>query len=253
MGGKKRYYESGYNSLREVPKDNLLEIKVMADYFNYKFCRFLLQSQSVGDIIAQFQKHMVNYKPLYKASECESEHWGWISRQYQVIGELIHEYSPPNSWITSTTSLKHPAYYYHTASSYATQRKHSAIVAAERLPQEFIKNYSKLHSLNFAAIDFSKQQFVGQLPSDRADYDNSEWSNSMTYEEWHINRRIVREYNIDHSPIIIDLLQRVFISLPLYSIPLPLSFFFLLLFISPFFPSFIFFDELPFTILVMTR
>ena len=93
-----KYYTAAYGYLRDVPKEYFQEVKIIADYTNLKLCTIFLRKYGVPEAVGQFQRHMKNYKHLYSILPYESEHWGWVSRQYQVLGELLQEYAPTTLW-----------------------------------------------------------------------------------------------------------------------------------------------------------
>ena len=110
----------------------------------------------------------------------------------------------------SNPSYNHPAYYFHCAGTYAVKRRKKSAIAIKVVKPELLEKYKDLPSLHLASVDLSKQQYVGQLPHERSEYDDS---NSLGYEEWVLARRAIREHNVPHSRKILELLQRVCINI----------------------------------------
>jgi len=85
------------------------------------------------------------------------------------------------------------------------KRRKKATVAVNSVQPQLLEEYKGLPALDLASIDLSKQQYVGQMPHERNEYDDS---NSLPYEEWVLARRAIREHNMLHSHRVLDLLQR---------------------------------------------
>ena len=205
--GSLKYYTAAYGFCRDVPKEYQGEAKIIADYANFKLCKIFLQKYSLTEVISQFQRHARFWKQPspYLSLTAESEHWGWVSRQYQVLGEMLLDSSSTALWAGTNPGYQHPAYYFHCAATFAAQRKRKANLAIESVDLEMRETWKSLPPLQLAKIDLTRQQYVGQIPQARADYEEP---HRLTYEEWQLARRAIGESNVLHSRAIIDLLQK---------------------------------------------
>uniref|UniRef100_A0A8C3SGQ2 Trafficking protein particle complex subunit 11 n=1 Tax=Chelydra serpentina TaxID=8475 RepID=A0A8C3SGQ2_CHESE len=77
-------YRTAYNLVHELRahETNMLEIKTMAGFINYKICRLCFQHNTPLDAIAQFRKHIDLCKKKIGSAELAFEHAAWMSKQY---------------------------------------------------------------------------------------------------------------------------------------------------------------------------
>lgn len=111
------------DSTRLPPIQHLVEIKAVAEQFNFKVSTLLLHGGKVAEAIAWFRKHVTSYGQLVGASEVGFLHWEWMSRQYLVFAELLETSSaatPVSRFGTPENPLTEwefqPAYYYQVSS-----------------------------------------------------------------------------------------------------------------------------------------
>nr|AAH56800.1 Foigr protein [Danio rerio] len=88
-----KYYRTAYSLVHELRahETNVLEIKTMAGFINYKICRLCFQHNTPLDAIAQFRKHIDLCKKKIGSAELAFEHTAWMSKQFQSFGDLFDE------------------------------------------------------------------------------------------------------------------------------------------------------------------
>lgn len=138
---------------------NILEIKTVAGIINYKLCKLLFEIKHPIDAIEQFRRHTDIFKIKIGPSDLAFEHSAWLSKQFQVMGELFE--NAINKEYFNAVQTQHPGFYFHSAANNAIQRR---INARELLKNKnFIeKQYS---SENPSPIEsLNSLEFFGQRP-----------------------------------------------------------------------------------------
>ncbi|CAL8107133.1 unnamed protein product [Calicophoron daubneyi] len=137
-----KHYQQAYNHLLEqrMLDTHLLEIKTVAAFINYKICRLTFQ-QNASDAIAQFRRHIDFFANLVGMPQLAFEHEAWISRQFEILGDLFQE-----AVQSSLTALmtQHPGLYYQEAARHAIARRqlchalcfHSSITEDNTVPSD---------------------------------------------------------------------------------------------------------------------
>lgn len=117
-----KHYKQAYGHLLELRMHdtNLLEIKTIAGFINYKICRLSFQHNAPLDGIAQFRKHIDFFKGKTGISELAFEHSAWMSKQFHVFGDLFDEAIKLGLTAIQT---QHPGFYYQQAANHAIARK----------------------------------------------------------------------------------------------------------------------------------
>ncbi|XP_004073643.1 trafficking protein particle complex subunit 11 [Oryzias latipes] len=120
-----KYYRTAYSLVHELRahETNMLEIKTMAGFINYKICRLCFQHNTPLDAIAQFRKHMDQCKKKIGCAELAFEHSAWMSKQFQSFGELFDEAIKLGLTAIQT---QNPGFYYQQAACYTQDRKQLA-------------------------------------------------------------------------------------------------------------------------------
>ncbi|KAL5018539.1 hypothetical protein ScPMuIL_004261 [Solemya velum] len=115
-------YKQAYGHLLDLRMHdtNLLEIKTIAGFINYKICRLSFQHNAPLDAIAQFRKHIDFFKSKTGLPELAFEHSAWMSKQFQVFGDLFDEAIKLGLTAIQT---QHPGFYYQQAANHAIARK----------------------------------------------------------------------------------------------------------------------------------
>uniref|UniRef100_A0A8C4RKL2 Trafficking protein particle complex subunit 11 n=1 Tax=Erpetoichthys calabaricus TaxID=27687 RepID=A0A8C4RKL2_ERPCA len=120
-----KYYRTAYNLVHELRahETNMLEIKNMAGFINYKICRLCFQHSIPLEAIAQFRKHIDLCKKKIGSAELGFEHIAWMSKQFQSFGDLFDEAVKLGLTAIQT---QNPGFYYQQAAYYAQERKQLA-------------------------------------------------------------------------------------------------------------------------------
>ncbi|CAH1775669.1 unnamed protein product [Owenia fusiformis] len=117
-----KHYKLSYGHILELRMHdtNLLEIKIIAGYINYKVCRLSFQHNAPLDAIAQFRKHIDFFKSRDGQPELAFEHSAWMSKQFQMFADLFDEAIKMGLTAIQT---QHPGIYYQQAANHAVARK----------------------------------------------------------------------------------------------------------------------------------
>ncbi|KAM7535162.1 hypothetical protein Aperf_G00000094289 [Anoplocephala perfoliata] len=116
-----KQYRQAYNNLVElkVSDAHLLELKVVAGFINFKICQIAFQIHA-WDAITQFRRHIDNFKDAIGMPEVAYEHEAWLSKQYEIFGNLFEEATQFN---VQATIARHPGFYFHEAGHHAISRR----------------------------------------------------------------------------------------------------------------------------------
>lgn len=136
----------------------MLEIKSVAGFINYKLCKLFFEIKHPIDAIDQFRKHIDIFKIKAGPSELSFEHSAWLSKQFELMGELF-EKSIEKGFL-SAVQTQHPGFYFHSAANHAIQRRvNSKDFLNKTFPvrQWTPENMSPIDALN-------KLEFYGQRP-----------------------------------------------------------------------------------------
>ena len=145
-----RYYQQAYSNLLDIRMvdTNVLEIKTIASFVNYKLCRLMFHQNLPKDAISQFKSHTERYFILIRffrffkklsfpilfnfcvnlfrfkvrtgPKELIFEHHGWMSNQYSTFAELFDEAIRQGLPAVQT---QHPGYYFQLAARHASHRQ----------------------------------------------------------------------------------------------------------------------------------
>lgn len=149
-----KHYKQAYGHILELRMHdtNMLEIKTIAGYINYKICRLSFQHNAPLDGIAQFRKHIDFFKSKTGITDLAFEHSAWMSKQFQVFGDLFDEAIKLGLTAIQT---QHPGFYYQQASNHAIARKQ--LCRGSCKPLTSTQSPDPLESLN-------NLDFYGQRP-----------------------------------------------------------------------------------------
>uniref|UniRef100_A0A6Q2ZQJ1 Trafficking protein particle complex subunit 11 n=1 Tax=Esox lucius TaxID=8010 RepID=A0A6Q2ZQJ1_ESOLU len=203
-----KYYRTAYSLVHELRthETNMLEIKTMAGFTNYKICRLCFQHNTPLDAIAQFRKHIDLCKKKIGSAELAFEHTAWMSKQFQSFGDLFDEAIKLGLTAIQT---QNPGFYYQQAAYYAQERKQQAahMCAHEvRYPTP-----DPLETLS-GALDFYGQRAwrQGHQSIDPPDAEK---------EKVGIQALQVKEKDVPHSELIIALLSNAVAQFKKYKCP----------------------------------
>ncbi|KAG0566416.1 hypothetical protein KC19_7G062300 [Ceratodon purpureus] len=155
-----KFYETAYSLLQEVisstsmelqPVQRVVEMKAVAEQLHFKISNLLLHGgrETEASTVRWFRGHASWYKQMIGPYEGAFLHWAWVSRQFQVFGELLQNrlatasVTPtPNSALRGQPVISErelqPAHYYHIAAIYMVKRRtafQAALVAFETLEE----------------------------------------------------------------------------------------------------------------------
>lgn len=121
----KHYAQCYHNCLELRSTDtNLHEIRTVASIINYKICRLDFNLNLPRDAIAQFRKHIDLFRARTGPKEFIFEHYAWLSKQYQLFGDVFEE-AVRNG--LPAVQTQHPGFYYQQSAQYAALRRDTAV------------------------------------------------------------------------------------------------------------------------------
>uniref|UniRef100_A0A0X3PZ16 Trafficking protein particle complex subunit 11 domain-containing protein n=1 Tax=Schistocephalus solidus TaxID=70667 RepID=A0A0X3PZ16_SCHSO len=124
-----KHYRQAYNNLLELRVHDLhiLEVKVIAGFINYKICRLFFQLQA-SESIAQFRRHIEFFTNLVGMPELAFEHEAWLSKQFEVFGELFDDATRLS---VNPLLTQHPGLYYQEAARHTEARRRLALTLCQ--------------------------------------------------------------------------------------------------------------------------
>ncbi|XP_028815392.1 trafficking protein particle complex subunit 11 [Denticeps clupeoides] len=205
-----KYYRTAYGLVHELRahETNMLEIKTMAGFINYKICRLCFQHNTPLDAIAQFRKHIDLCKKKIGSAELAFEHTAWMSKQFQSFGDLFDEAIKVGLTAIQT---QNPGFYYQQAAYYAQERKQQAGQLCSHEPNVGYPTPDPLDTPG-AALDFYGQRAwrQGHQSIDPPDPEK---------EKKGILALQLKEKDIPHSELIIALLSNAVAQFKKYKCP----------------------------------
>ncbi|XP_071412394.1 trafficking protein particle complex subunit 11 [Pithys albifrons albifrons] len=203
-------YRTAYNLVHELRahETNMLEIKTMAGFINYKICRLCFQHNTPLDAIAQFRKHIDLCKKKIGSAELAFEHAAWMSKQFQAFGDLFDEAIKLGLTAIQT---QNPGFYYQQAAYYAQERKQLASMLCNHDSSVMYPNPDPLETQT-GVLDFYGQRpwRQGILSFDLSDPEK---------EKMGILSLQLKEKNVLHSELIITLLSNAVAQFKKYKCP----------------------------------
>uniref|UniRef100_A0A672R5H8 Trafficking protein particle complex subunit 11 n=1 Tax=Sinocyclocheilus grahami TaxID=75366 RepID=A0A672R5H8_SINGR len=205
-----KYYRTAYSLVHELRahETNILEIKTMAGFINYKICRLCFQHNTPLDAIAQFRKHIDLCKKKIGSAELAFEHTAWMSKQFQSFGDLFDEAIKLGLTAIQT---QNPGFYYQQAAYYAQERKQQAGQFCSHEPGVGYPAPDPLETTS-GALDF-----YGQRPW-RQGHQSIDPPDSEK-EKQGILALQVKERDVPHSELIIALLSNAVAQFKKYKCP----------------------------------
>jgi hypothetical protein len=119
----KRHYKQAYLNVLDIRfyDSNILEIKTVAGFINYKLCQLFFEIKHPIDAIDQFRKHIDIFRIKVGPNELAFEHSAWLSKQFELMGELFED--AINKGYLNAVQTQHPGFYFHSAANHAIQRR----------------------------------------------------------------------------------------------------------------------------------
>ncbi|XP_047675733.1 trafficking protein particle complex subunit 11 isoform X1 [Tachysurus fulvidraco] len=205
-----KYYKTAYSLIHELRayETNMLEIKTLAGFINYKICRLCFQHNTPLDAIAQFRKHIDLCKKKIGSAELAFEHTAWMSKQFQSFGDLFDEAIKLGLTAIQT---QNPGFYYQQAACYAQERKQQATLLCSHEPSASFPTPDPLET-NAGALDFYGQRpwRQGHQSIDPPDAEK---------EKHGILALQLKERDVPHSELIIALLSNAVAQFKKYKCP----------------------------------
>ncbi|CAL4110444.1 unnamed protein product, partial [Meganyctiphanes norvegica] len=120
-----KHYAQCYHNCLELryTDTNLHEIRIVASIVNYKICRLDFSLNLPRDAIAQFRKHIDLFRARTGPKEFIFEHYAWLSKQYQLFGDVFEE-AVRNG--LPAVQTQNPGFYYQQAAQYGALRRNTA-------------------------------------------------------------------------------------------------------------------------------
>lgn len=117
-----KHYSLSYNNLLDIRivDTNALEIRTVAGFISYKICKLMFALNLPRDAIAQFKSHIDKFKNRSGFQELAFEHFAWLSKQYEIFGEIFDDAVKQGLPAVQT---QHPGIYYQQGAQYAILRK----------------------------------------------------------------------------------------------------------------------------------
>ncbi|XP_053735696.1 trafficking protein particle complex subunit 11 [Synchiropus splendidus] len=203
-----KYYRTAYSLVHElrVHETNMLEIKTMAGFINYKICRLCFQHNTPLDAIAQFRKHIDLCKKKIGSADLAFEHAAWMSKQFQSFGELFDEAIKLGLTAIQT---QNPGFYYQQAASYSQDRK--------QLSQQLCQAGAHYPSPDPLDTQSGALDFYGQRPW-RQGHQSIDPPDTEK-EKTGILALQIQERDVPHSELIIALLSNAVAQFKKYKCP----------------------------------
>ena len=112
-----KHYSQAYNLLMEVraTDTNIMEVKTVGGYINYKMCKLAFQLNLPRDAISQFRRHMDIFQHKVGLEELAFEHRGWQSNQCSTFAEIFADAIKHGLPAIQT---QHPGLFYQQVSIY---------------------------------------------------------------------------------------------------------------------------------------
>lgn len=200
-------YKQAYGHILELRmhNTNLLELKTVAGFINYKICRLSFQHNAPLDAIGQFRKHIDFFKKKIGIGELSFEHSAWMSKQFQVFGDLFDEAIKLGLTAIQT---QHPGFYFQQAGNHAVARKQLCIGLCH--PHAVYPTPDPLENLN--NLDYYGQR------SWRQGHQSIDPPDALREKDG-IQALQILESKVDHSWIIIPLLSSAVAQFKKYKSP----------------------------------
>lgn len=148
-----KHYAQCYHLLLDLRSTdtNLHEIRIVAAVVNYKICRLDFALNLPRDAIGQFRRHIDVFRQRTGPMELIFEHYAWLSKQYQIFGDVFEEAVRIGLPAVQT---QHPGFYYQQAAQYAVLRRKTALQVCKDVTapvSDLLEGWNKL-------------EFYGQRP-----------------------------------------------------------------------------------------
>ena len=115
-------YTAAYQLLLEsrVTEHNISELRTVAGFISYKICKLAFRLNLPRDAIAQFRKHLDQFRVSPGPPQLSWEHAAWQAGQASTFGHLFSEAHGAGQTAVQT---QHPGIYFKLAAEYAISRR----------------------------------------------------------------------------------------------------------------------------------
>ncbi|XP_046841121.1 trafficking protein particle complex subunit 11-like [Xenia sp. Carnegie-2017] len=203
-----KHYRQAYSLLTEIKQNeiNILEIKIVAGFINYKICHLSFRLSAPLDAISQFRKHVDFFKDKAGNPDLAFEHLAWLSKQFSVFGDLFDE--AIKNGLTAIQT-QHPGFYYQQAANHSVIRRQLA---------EGLCHHISPDSVSFGPLnEAGNLEYFGQRPW-RQQHQGDKLPD-QTKETAGVLALQAQETMVDHCWIIIPLLSNAVSQFKKYKSP----------------------------------
>ncbi|CAB4031724.1 trafficking particle complex subunit 11-like, partial [Paramuricea clavata] len=132
-----KHYKQAYSLLTEIKQNemNILEIKIVAGFINYKICHLSFRLSAPLDAISHFRKHIDFFKERAGNPELAFEHLAWLSKQFSVFGDLFDE--AIKNGLTAIQT-QHPGFYYQQSANHSVIRRQLSEGLCHHIPPDTV-------------------------------------------------------------------------------------------------------------------
>ncbi|XP_077589435.1 trafficking protein particle complex subunit 11 isoform X2 [Stigmatopora nigra] len=203
-----KYYRTAYSLVHELRahESNMLEIKTLAGFLNYKVCRLCFQHNTPLDAISQFRKHIDLSKKKIGNAELGFEHSAWMAKQFQSFGELFDDAIKSG---LAAIQTQNPGFYFQQAAYYNQERK--------RLAHQLCQAEATHLSFDPLELVSGALDYYGQRPW-RQGYQSID-PPDQEKEKRGILTLQLHERDVHHSELIITLLSNAVAQFKKYKCP----------------------------------
>jgi len=148
-------YTAAYQLLLDmrVTEHSASEVCTVAGFLSYKICRLAFRLNLPRDAIAQFRKHMDQFKASSGPAQLSWEHAAWQAGQAAAFGQLFSEAVRAGQ---SAVQTQHPGLYFQLGAEYAISRR--------KLADSLCSAVSSYPAPDPLAVTPQSIEFYGQRP-----------------------------------------------------------------------------------------
>ena len=191
-----KHYNMTYAQILETKGINRHEIKILCGFINFKICQLSFRTGAPLDAIAQFERHVKQFKEFTEPTGLEFQHKQWLSHQFQFFGDLFND--AISAGLTALQT-KHPGFYYLQAGHYTIERR--------RLTTAFAQEVRELCTDGKQPVHLPTTKYFGQFPWEEEHHSGSVTNGNLAPDDC-IFALQVQELDVDYSRIIIPLLNK---------------------------------------------
>lgn len=191
-----KHYNMTYAQILDTKGVNRHEIKILCGFINFKICQLSFRTGAPLDAIAQFERHVKQFKEFTEPTGLEFKHKQWLSHQFQFFGDLFND--AISAGLTALQT-KHPGFYYLQAAHYIIERRRLSRLFAEQVKEQCSSDKQVVH--------LPTTKYFGQFPWEEDHHTGSMMNGNLAPDDC-IFAMQVSELEVDYSRIIIPLLNK---------------------------------------------